>query len=267
MNFKNILYLLLSVFSISNAYPFTYCDSDNLINIISVDLKPNQPIIGENLEIDIKLNSSIDISEASGEVEIKAFGIKLYTLNFDPCKAGVTCPLSANTIHTLSISETIPKEAPANIKIDTITTITTDNKNLVCVDLSAKLVKPTFFHLRKYKYLFFPRDYLIYYDKQPTGCYNGDIAGNPLNIIINEKTQIANITAEIYGMKYNCPDEKYTYLATNSSIILSNDPNDCLNKVLKMFGLSYPFNIQYNSSKNLLNILDTPIGNIQLSSC
>ena len=32
----------------------------------------------------------------------------------------------------------------------------------------------------------------------------------------------------LYGMKYNCPDEKYTYLATNSSIILSNDPNDCL---------------------------------------
>ena len=224
-------------------------DKDNIINVISVDLNPDPPIVNENLEVLIKLNSTISITEASGVLDIKAFGIDITKVNFNPCEQKDVCPLNKNTVKTISITELIPKEAPAGIKINTETTLNSDNKKLVCIDLQTILSKKT----------------LLLDDNQPNSDYCGNIMGNPLEINANQKTHIANVTATIYGMKYHC-DEKYVYL-NNGYLILPKDPNDCMNKVLTEFGASFTLNVVYEQTTDSLKIIDTPIGDIQLKNC
>ena len=145
MNLKKLFYTFLSLFAIyaTNAHEFSLCDSDNIINVISVDLNPDPPIVNENLEVLIKLNSTISITEASGVLDIKAFGIDITKVNFNPCEQKDVCPLNKNTVKTISITELIPKEAPAGIKINTETTLNSNNKKLVCIDLQTTLSKKT----------------------------------------------------------------------------------------------------------------------------
>ena len=100
---------------------------------------------------------------------------------------------------------------------------------------------------------------------QFNGNYCGDIFGN--NLIVGLKNNsCANISANIFGIKLNCTDEKYVF--KNSHIYFSDNKTDCLNKQLSEYGACpCPPHIIYNDLDKSFSILDTPIGTINLTKC
>ena len=140
------LFLILLTSSVSSVYSHTFslCDSETFLNISSVDLIPDPPQVGKNLNVNIQFISSQDILSGNAELEIKAWGATLTTLNFDVCKdASLTCPLKKNTNYILKLEKQIPSFAPA-IKVDTITKISTNNNEIGCVELTTTLSKSYF---------------------------------------------------------------------------------------------------------------------------
>ena len=103
---------------------------------------------------------------------------------------------------------------------------------------------------------------------EPVGKYCGNIFGNDLDINFKNTTKLADITASIYRNNYQCLDEKYIYESNNQSIILSSDPDDCLNLILEKYHLCpCPPSIKYNLDYNQIVRKDTDIGDIILNKC
>ena len=49
---------------------------------------------------------------------------------------------------------------------------------------------------------------------------------------------------------------------------MPSDPNDCLNVVLEKYNLCpCPPELKYNKEENIVYIMNTEIGNIELNSC
>ena len=102
---------------------------------------------------------------------------------------------------------------------------------------------------------------------QPNGKYCGNVVGNEVDIYFDASKNLSNISANIFGQQSNCDNEKYIYHPQNSSIAMSDDPNDCLNIVLKKYNLCpCPPQIKYNSQKNSMYV-NTDMGDITLNSC
>ncbi len=100
----------------------------------------------------------------------------------------------------------------------------------------------------------------------PTGKYCGNIVGNQLNISMNQTSEIANISADVFGNNIDCPNEKYSLNQTN--VNFPKDKSDCLNKFLNQYGqCPCPPNIIYNQSNDELIIPNNMIGDITLSKC
>jgi len=138
---KKIFYLLSSLVLI-NAHDYNLCDSNNLITIDSINLNPDPPQVGKDLVVDIHFNTNVDITKATGEMDIKKFGINIAKVNFDICQEN-QCPILKNTQNKISITKNIPKDVPAGIKVNTETVITSNNTRLVCVNLDTTVDKPS----------------------------------------------------------------------------------------------------------------------------
>lgn len=102
----------------------------------------------------------------------------------------------------------------------------------------------------------------------PQGKYCGKILNNEFDIYFNNGLSLANVSATIFRKPYKCDDEEYTYNKNDFSIMMSTDPDDCLNLVLKKYNLCpCPLELEYNQDKNRIEVLDTESGTIKLTSC
>ena len=109
--------------------------------------------------------------------------------------------------------------------------------------------------------------FVTVFASQPNGKYCGNVIGNEVDIDFDATKNLSNISANIFGQQSNCDNEKYIYHPQNSSIAMSDDPNDCLNVVLKKYNLCpCPPQIKYNSQKNSMYV-NTDMGDITLNSC
>ena len=96
------------------------------------------------------------------------------------------------------------------------------------------------------------------------GKYCVNIFGNELNMTVNGNK--SNISANVFGESLTCNDELFTF--SNNSLLFSQNKSDCLNKHLQDMGACpCPPDVKYDPKHNLLDILNTPAGKIQLKSC
>ena len=101
---------------------------------------------------------------------------------------------------------------------------------------------------------------------QPNGKYCGNIVGNDLSIIMNQTTNIANISANIFGTDFNCPNENY--LLKNNMIDFPKNKSDCMNKILLEYGgCPCPPVVNYNNNDDNIIIQNEILGNITLTKC
>ena len=105
------------------AHDFTNCKDNTILNVQSILLNPDPPVIGQNLDINIKGISSKIISSASTTLSI------------------TSCPIPENQLSNINISENIPSEIPAGITLNVELVSKTDVDEIACIDLSFKLSK------------------------------------------------------------------------------------------------------------------------------
>ena len=122
------------------AHDFTNCKDNTILNVQSILLNPDPPVIGQNLDINIKGISSKIISSASTTLTIKSFGIQVLQKYFDLCSI-TSCPIPENQLSNINISENIPSEIPAGITLNVELVSKTDVDEIACIDLSFKLSK------------------------------------------------------------------------------------------------------------------------------
>ena len=95
-----------------------------------------------------------------------------------------------------------------------------------------------------------------------SGNYCFDVFGNGVKMSFADKT--FNISANIFGDRVSCEGESYSI--SGDEIILSNDPNDCVNSYLSsQGGCSIPPNLVLVGDN--IVVTDTDIGNITIKKC
>ena len=86
--------------STASAHDFKPCSgAGGGMGITSVDLTPDPPVEGANLEVAFSATPKQAITSGDKlEIDIELHGIKLTSVNFDLCKiAGGSCPYAAGT--------------------------------------------------------------------------------------------------------------------------------------------------------------------------
>ena len=102
----------------------------------------------------------------------------------------------------------------------------------------------------------------------PQGKFCGKIFNNEFDIYFNNTNSLADISAIIFNTSYKCDNEDYKYNNITDLITMPSDPNDCLNVVLEKYNLCpCPPELKYNKEENIVYIMNTEIGNIELNSC
>ena len=91
---------------------------------------------------------------------------------------------------------------------------------------------------------------------------------NEFDIYFNNTNSLADISAIIFNTSYKCDNEDYNYNNITDLITMPSDPNDCLNVVLEKYNLCpCPPELKYNKEENIVYIMNTESGNIELNSC
>jgi C1A family cysteine protease len=133
---------LLVLAAFANAHDFTKCSGvTDKLGITAVDLTPDPPVPGQDLKVQITATPTEAITAGTTSLDIKAFGVKIASLNFDLCKdMGLSCPIAAGKQIVGAVSYTIPSAAPAGITAEADATIKDGAGNeLSCFTLSVKL--------------------------------------------------------------------------------------------------------------------------------
>ena len=132
MKFLNF-FLYSFLFNDNSSHDFTICIPSKTyqIDIKSVILTPDPPVIGKNLDIEIDVIPSIELTSITSVLQISMSGIKILQTNIDLCSY-VSCPLEPNVLNNIKISEQIPYLLPTGTKLD----VNIDGGDILCIDLS-----------------------------------------------------------------------------------------------------------------------------------
>lgn len=140
-----IISLITSLFSLFSFNPilghdFKMCDNNNgLLYINTIDLNPDPPVIGKNLDINIIAVPKYNISDSSGTLVIKFLGIEVFKQALSLCDY-TTCPMIAGNFLNVNITQDIPNILPSKTKLDVVLdSKTSKNEEITCVELSIQL--------------------------------------------------------------------------------------------------------------------------------
>ncbi|KAJ7070946.1 ML domain-containing protein [Mycena amicta] len=134
------LLVFVNVFSVK---ALTYANCGGLIDIDSIELKPEVPIAGEQLQVTIKGRATKTIQKgATVDVTVKLGLVKLIQKRFDVCAEvdrmpalGISCPVEDRDWHTLIQTVTLPKEIPKSKFNIQLRGSTVDDEPMICLDL------------------------------------------------------------------------------------------------------------------------------------
>lgn len=117
-----------------SGHAFTSCQANSPITISAINLTPDPPTAGKDLVIQVDGSSSQDLDKLNANIDVKAYGIKVLSTSLDICTV-VTCPIAGNKPFSFTITEAIPNNVPAGIKVDVELTVT-DTTQVACIDMS-----------------------------------------------------------------------------------------------------------------------------------
>ncbi|EAN90210.1 hypothetical protein C3747_23g983c [Trypanosoma cruzi] len=104
-------------------------------------------------------------------------------------------------------------------------------------------------------------------DSRPSGDYCGGymslVNGR---ITVHPTTSEFDISLDVFGEKYLCKEEKYSYNETTGQMFLDgvNDPDDCLGTILRDNGLK--LSVTYLQGEDAI-LLDFDVVTVKLSRC
>merc|ERR1719399_776247 len=107
------------------------------MGVTSVDLTPDPPVEGADLEVAFSATPKQDITSGDKlEITIELHGIKLTSVNFDLCKiAGGSCPVAAGTTIHPKATYPIPN-AHLSLTLDVISSFTHSGSAFDCIKMS-----------------------------------------------------------------------------------------------------------------------------------
>ena len=137
MNFLN--FFLYNLLFKTSSHDFKVCDTSKLyqIDIKSIVLTPDPPIIGQNLDIEIDVIPSVEFNSIPIALKVSTLDVPFFQQSIDLCSY-VSCPLEPNVLNNIEISQTIPYLFPPGIKLD----INIDGGDSFCFDLSFMASQP-----------------------------------------------------------------------------------------------------------------------------
>lgn len=137
--------LLSLACSYGYSHDFTRCGTDHL-GISTVTLSPDPPIRGKPLMVNVTGTTSVDITEASAQLQISVMGIPVTHTSYNFCKdLGVTCPLRSGDSYQAGVIVDVPSEAPHGVAIDAQLKFTSkdndvaDDGSLDCLKLNLRV--------------------------------------------------------------------------------------------------------------------------------
>jgi len=135
-------YFLLSLFfTCIFGHEFTKCSTNNLLDVESINLNPDPPIINAELNILVSGRTNKPINSMIGEITVKVLGIPLLNENIDLCTY-TSCPLIENKEVNFNITQNIPSLIPSGTNIDVKLDVKTDDKiEVCCLELNFKAEK------------------------------------------------------------------------------------------------------------------------------
>jgi KDEL-tailed cysteine endopeptidase len=142
MKFLKITLAFLAI-AFGDAHQFTRCGTDHL-GVKSVVLNPDPPVAGKSLTVNVTGTTSVDISEATADLQITVMGIPVTHSSYHFCQdLGVACPLKSGDSYQASITVDVPSEAPHGVDIDARLTFAdgsaSNSDTLDCLDLTLKV--------------------------------------------------------------------------------------------------------------------------------
>ena len=131
MNFLN--FFLYNFLFNTVSHDFTVCDTSKSyqLDIKTITLTPDPPIIGENLDIEISVVPSTELTSINAVLKVSVLDVPFFTQSIDLCRY-VTCPLEPKALNNIKISQQIPSLFPPELKLD----VNIDGGDTVCLDLS-----------------------------------------------------------------------------------------------------------------------------------
>jgi len=124
--------------STASAHDFKPCSgAGGGMGITSVDLTPDPPVEGANLEVAFSATPKQAITSGDKlEIDIELHGIKLTSVNFDLCKiAGGSCPYAAGTAINPKATYPIPN-AHLSLALDVVSSFTSGGSAFDCIKMS-----------------------------------------------------------------------------------------------------------------------------------
>jgi len=130
------------------SWSYTTCGSPaDIVDIKSITLSPDPPKLGENLTVTVSAVTSETIEEgAYVDVTVKLGLIKLLNKSFDLCEearkanASVQCPVQKGN-YLVEQTVSLPKEIPPGKFTIHVQGYTTNDEDLLCLNLIADFIK------------------------------------------------------------------------------------------------------------------------------
>jgi hypothetical protein len=134
---KNLIYLLFSFFLSVTAHDFSLCSDDPIFKITQVNLTPDPPLQGNNLEIDITGDVTNTITTFETDMTLKLYSVQIISENFDLCSF-TSCPITGSP-STVKFVYEIPNIFPTGVAFD----LQFNSSNIACLDISITFEKET----------------------------------------------------------------------------------------------------------------------------
>ena len=137
--------LLTTLAMTASAHDFKPCSgAGGGMGVTSVDLTPDPPVEGANLEVQFTAGPTKDtISQGDTlEIDIELHGIKLTSISFDLCKiSGKSCPIAQGS--TLSPKATYPiPNAHLSLTLDVVSSFKHSGTAFDCIKMSVTPKRP-----------------------------------------------------------------------------------------------------------------------------
>jgi ML domain len=135
-----IVFLFLVLCQLIYGHDFTTCLQNAPLQIDSINLQPDPPMINQILTIDIMGVTNVDIKNGTELiVSISSFGIKIFTTSLDLCSMVNDCPITKQ--FDMKVTEEIPAFIQRDIKLDLHIVVKQQEQELACIETSFKIMK------------------------------------------------------------------------------------------------------------------------------